>query len=111
MRIKVVAVGELDVQSHSAVKIDWNKFPENLALHEDSEGYENIATDLYNPQSDISLNAKSSEINKINGIWKLTEEDVEKISIGAAILGIANIGGNCPYDGVKTCLVLDDLSP
>ena len=101
------------MQSHLAVSIDWDKFPENLALHEDSEGYENIATGLYNLQSDIRLNAKSSEINKINGIWKLTEEDVEKISIGAAILGIASIGGNCPYDfyGVKTCLVCDNLSP
>lgn len=80
IRIKVVAVGDLGVQEKSAVDIDWEKFPYEMSTSEDYEEYsapENLA---------MGLDVRKEKSQTEDGILCLTEDDVEKISLGAAIL-------------------------
>lgn len=95
IRIKIVAVGDLDFQSNLE-DIVWDKFPEKLDIPiENEEEYEETRVTCYQHSKDL-MHEEHFHDNLKKEIWQLTENDVEKASIGAAILG--------------SVLVLSDLS-
>lgn len=79
----------------NSIPIDWDKIPDEVnflfseANTKDAGVFENLSA-----QKVIKTSLYS---NKDDNVWSLTEEDVEKISIGAAILGCG--GGGNPYLG------------
>uniref|UniRef100_A0A914E2H7 Hydantoinase A/oxoprolinase domain-containing protein n=1 Tax=Acrobeloides nanus TaxID=290746 RepID=A0A914E2H7_9BILA len=98
IRIKIVSVGDLDFQSNlEEINIVWDKFPEQLdILVENEEEYEETRVTCYQHSKDL-MHEEQFHDNLKKEIWQLTENDVEKASIGAAILGCA--GGGNPYLG------------
>lgn len=84
MRIKIVAVGDLDIKTKSAIKIDWNQFSSDFSTQTTETDQEDIRRDEMEERRQEELFEQSTN----NEIWRLTENDVEKISLGAAILGL-----------------------
>lgn len=79
----MVAVGDLNIHADSAINVDWDRFPLELFIKE--AGFEPVLDanreDIHKEQHDTIGS------QEYDGIWRLTEDNVEKISIGAAILG------------------------